>query len=773
MKDLELWLDESGDFRSESQIDMKKFPSLVGGVLLEKGSIPRCELSEIVSQGRIDPLDAHGMCFDDDKKRSIIIPALQDAIHKGARLIYFENRERLTDFSHIELYLRLLASGITQLTQVLAAEYTEFSLSIIIAEKGVPEEDLTNQEWLNHDVHSGYSTALLSSDEISSALRQYIKEKWDEGQFDVESRSRVSFVIRDARDELCLKLADYAANARITRKSKAFSGEYRPKLNALFENAYIFSVFAKTLENEINMDLSAGDFGTALSRLYLERGILDHTSTLKRIMERFSAASFRLGKLQLSSFTDSIVTYARNNTDLEEVEQTLKRVLNEVFSEENRKNIPFQSELSEYKLRLCLIDMYLREGDLESAETELEKIHAVIMSMNYRIENLKYLYFYIDRKALYYINCMEYEKAVDVLTRSIRAIETIQNDLARNDELNSYFKGGEDRRDGKRNSEYLGNALCMKIYAEMFLQRLHPELYEEIVFDTEYALSQYEYPRELERNQQYRAHVEMEHGNYRSALQWLLKTREIELDSEEDIFPWCESYLEEAMDEDPLSRTYYLMYYVELMYEATRGGSRDFAARMDEALNSSKGLYQMFFTEAAVKQLNAGRQHTESSESTGIDLVTSATREKTQLYHPIEIVWWKWGAYQCLCEKNIKQGLRFMSYAAWICQHRINESRYLVMQVTGLGILLEQISIALRYSMNDDGQVDAKHTKEIRQIINELKRSAVQLSESKAPEKMKAYIEEVKSFAMQASASPLFDAHTAEEADRLSREIAY
>ena len=95
------------------------------------------------------------------------------------------------------------------------------------------------------------------------------------------------------------------------------------------------------------------------------------------------------------------------------------------------------------------------------------------------------------------------------------------------------------------------------------------------------------------------------------------------------------------------------------------------------------------------------------------------------------------------------------------------------MQVTGLGILLEQISIALRYSMNDDGQVDAKHTKEIRQIINELKRSAVQLSESKAPEKMKAYIEEVKSFAIQASASSSCNVHMAEQADQLSRVIAY
>lgn len=181
----------------------------------------------------------------------------------------------------------------------------------------------------------------------------------------------------------------------------------------------------------------------------------------------------------------------------------------------------------------------------------------------------------------------------------------------------------------------------------------------------------------------------------------------------------------------------------------------------------------MFFTEAAFKQLTAGRQHTESSESAGIDLIASATREKTQLYHPIEIVWWKWGAYQCLSEKNIKQGLRFMSYAALICQRRINESRYLVMQVTGLGILLEQISLALWHSMNEDEKVDAKLTKEIRKVMNDLKKSAVQLSESKAPEKMKAYIEEVKSFAMQASASPSFDANMAERADRLSRVIAY
>lgn len=766
MEKYELWLDESGDFRPESQVRKGRFPSLVGGVLLKAGSISSQDLKKIVSQGIIDPFDAHGMDFDDSLKRKIMLPALQQTLQKGGRLVYFENKERITSYSHRELYLRLLASGITQLAQVLGSEDPEFTMSIIIAQKGVPKEDLTYEERQNHNVKEGYSTALLEKPEIKDELIHYIRQEWNRGQFDVESRASLDFIICDARKDLRLKLADYASNVRITRNSAAFSGEYRDPLLRLFENAYVFSVYPRTTENEINRDLSAGNLGRALMQLYLDRGDLDHKKMLERILNRFKDASYRIGKIQLSFFADSMVDYARNETDFEEVEDTLKRVLHEVFSEENRAKIPYQSELGEYKVRLFLTDMYLREGDLESAKNELEKLQAVIFRMNYRIENLKFLYFYLDKKALYFIDCMDYSKAIETLNISIRTIEKIQGDLMDNDDVVRYFSGEGNRKEGKLNSEYLGNVLCMKIYAEMFMQRSHPEMYDEMVKDSDYAFSQYEYAGELERNLQYRAHIEMEHGDYRTALQWLLKTRDIELNPDEDIVPWCLTYLDEAMNEDPLSRTYYLMYYVEIMYEAERGGEADFASEMYDAINRSKEIYRMFFT---------GWLHDGQKKSYTEDLMDSATGDQTLLYHPIEIVWWKWGAYQYMSRKEQVKGMRFMDLALRKCRQSTNQSYYLSTMVTALAIELEQIALQLRYklSMKTDGKIEAEHDMNIQALVKDLKNSTKQLLKNWLPEHMKEYINRVQEFTEKMINLTSYDDQSANEADQISREITY
>lgn len=777
MKDFDLWLDESGDFRPESQSNRHRIPSLVGGVLLEKDTVSMEELGKIVSQKQINPENAHAMDFDSAFKREVQLPALQDIVQKGGKLVYFENMERLDDYSHIELYLRLLASGLTQLIQKLAAEYTEFSLSIVIAQKGVPKDDLTVKEKKHHQIYPGYNTALIGTKEIGDQLRHYIRMEWDKGQFDIESRISANFIISDARRDLRLKIADYACNARITRKSAAFQGTYRDQLAVLFENAYIFSVYARTTENEINMALSVGDFGRALVYLYLGRGDFDHEEMLKNIMKRFSS-SYRLGKLQLSQFTDDLVTYARNETDFEEVEGTLRRVLDEVFSEENQKNIPYQSEVCEYKIRLYLVDMYLREGDLNEAGKELSLVRQVISRMNYRIENLKHLYFYVDKMALFYINCMDYQKAVDTISMSIHAIENLQNSIADDDKVLTYFENGNGKGEGKLNSEYLGDALCMKIYAEMFMQRSHPEMYEDIVKDSDYALSQYEYFGELERNQQYRAHVEMEHGDYRRALQWLLKTRNIDLAEGEDIIPWCMCYLDEAMNEDPLSRTYYIMYYVEIMYEAARGGnagSADFAAAMYDAVLRSKRIYRQFFSDEVLAEADSGGKTQQTSSTGSINLLGSAIQGKLQLYHPIEIVWWKWGAYQYLSRNGMKSGMKIMTSAVRRCQNGNNGSRYLVMQVTALAILLEQISLQVhhRLSMDSDGYIPADHAGEIKQTIKALEKSISGILKVPAPEHMKEYIEKVQNFSSRAVKMKEYNVEIAEEADRLSRIIAY
>lgn len=496
MMDFELWLDESGEFTPEDQAKPNWSPSLVGGILIEKKKIPPAnELAQIVSQGAINAKDAHGTEFSDWKKHKIVIPALEAIVQRGARLVYFENYERYTKYSHIELYLKLLASGITQLTQAIAADYPEFTLLVKIASKSVPPEDMTKKELQSHVVDKNYSTVLISPEEIESTLKTYLKEEWKKGRFEIEERSSVRIEIQDARTTTCLKLADYADNMRLTRTASAYRGMYKERVAALFENAMIFSVNVRTVENEINMDLANGNFSNAFERLYLGRGMFNHRQMLSKILNRFSKTSYRLAKLQFSNFIDSIITYAKNETDFEEVERVLKKILVEVFSDNGKKKIPCQTDVGEYSIRLQLSDMYLREGDLISAKQELDAIQIIISGMNYRIENLNYLYFYNDKLTLYYINCMEYDKAVETIQKSIDAIEMVQCQILDNDILHSYFDYG---KGVKLNSEYLGRALRMKIYAEMFIQRSHPETYEKIKEDIEEALSQYEYLGELE-----------------------------------------------------------------------------------------------------------------------------------------------------------------------------------------------------------------------------------------------------------------------------------
>lgn len=773
MKEFELWLDESGDFMPQSQTDMRHSPSLVGGILSRKGSIQQADLSAIVSQGIIDPYDAHGMNFTNALKRQIILPALEVVVSRGARLVYFENRERIANDSHRELYLRLLASGITQLTQMLAAAYGEISLYIVIAEKGIPQYDLTAEEVADHPVSPGYHTALLHEQEIRSELEHYIHEEWREGRFDTQSRCRLSFDIRDARNDLRLKLADYASNARLTRRSAAFSGEWHNRLAALFDDEYFFSAYVVTAENEINLLLAAGNLGTALSRLYLARGITNHAELLERILHRFRIASYRVGKLQLRQFTDDIVAYSAYETDFEEVEGTLRQILAELLHTDHRSAVAYQDDQCEYRLRLALSDMYLREGDLLAARDELSLLRKVVSQMNYRLEHLPYLYGYIDKQALYYINCMEYQKAIDTISQSVDAIEQLQVQVLENEYLARFYEPGGaliGQREGTLHSECLGDALCMKIYAEMFLMRSHPEIYERVVADTEEALAQYEYQGELERNQQYRAHIEMSHGDYRTALLWLLRTCGVELQPAEDIIPRCMQYLEKAMTEDPLSRTYYLMYYVELLYEAERGGVSAFADSMYEAIIRSAAVYRFFFTNANGTEYHAAQGNSVISG----DVIDNATHDETQLYHPVEIVWWKWGAYLCRRQIDQEKGMRFLSQSVRMCNQRTNQSRYLTVQVIGLGVLLEQISLCIsEWMMNSNSPRRRELTKDVRRMISDLSNNSQQLNQIKAPGAMGDYIEQVYLYANRLLDTESYTEQIRAGADDLSRMVAY
>ena len=66
------------------------------------------------------------------------------------------------------------------------------------------------------------------------------------------------------------------------------------------------------------------------------------------------------------------------------------------------------------RINFCLSDMYLREGDIRHAETAISAMRGNIASMSNKLEDLKWLYFYNDRRTLYQIRCMDYEAALNI-----------------------------------------------------------------------------------------------------------------------------------------------------------------------------------------------------------------------------------------------------------------------------------------------------------------------------------------------------------------------
>ena len=125
MKNLELFLDESGDFCSDDA-NWRKHPSIIGGVLSEKGKISHDEASRIIGNRSF-----HGVNEDAEAKIGI----LHALVQIESKFVIFENQERIHVIDDITTYLNVMAEGIVQLLLALSAEYEKFSLDIFVSTK--------------------------------------------------------------------------------------------------------------------------------------------------------------------------------------------------------------------------------------------------------------------------------------------------------------------------------------------------------------------------------------------------------------------------------------------------------------------------------------------------------------------------------------------------------------------------------------------------------------------------------------------------------------
>ncbi len=707
MRDFELWLDESGDFEAETQRNRKLNPSLIGGILIEKNQFTNSDITRLVADEKADGTP-HAMCFDRPEMRDIVIPALEHMCGLGGKLVYFENRERIDTFSNRELYLRLMAHGLVQLIRYLSREGA-FVLDVMIAARY--EEDADEKGRLE----------LIDDDEYLDMLKRYMQEELEEDRLELIPGCMLNMCILSARAERRLMLADYACNARLTRHSeRKFDAEMRSRLEKLFDDDYIFTAHVQSSESRILSRLAAGNAASALAELYTGRGRMDHEQMLRYIIEKLTMLPASAARTQMNIFASLMSAKSQQEQDYERTEATLRKILDELFPGIEREGTALPVKECRFVMLNSLCQMYLREGDIRHAGPVIEQMEQVVGSMQGHMESIRYLFAFRETKALYLIDCMEYEKAASLMQETELCISDLAEMAEMNELLHGFLGDAEQIR-----SDALGRAVTLKIFAGMHLIRLREDWYgDELSGAASRALRQFASEKETEWLRLYNVFIETERADFANALRLLTGMRGI-IPEEGKTAETCRRYLQAIQDENHYIRPYYIMYYIILMQEASLMGEEEIAEGMFAALSGNRELMEEFLIENALDtDMRSDRKGLEAQVHENI--VWNMFTGRPGVYHPTEVILWKFGAFMLQSGHAYEGGTEYLDRAVAVCD---NNRDYTEMKIIGLAIRLEKL-----YWRSKHKDVKARDIRKIRNVIHEL------LSDGELPEKMAEFL---------------------------------
>lgn len=652
-KNFELWLDESGDFENQHELEgTTRKPSLIGGFLVEEEVADKIDFGGLIDSNR-----NHAMELEEDDKKNYVLPVLQRMKSEyNAAQVFFENQEYHDEATSRQLYLSMMAEGILQLLQRLNARYESVGLRVTIAQR--------------QDVTAEAGNQRIRENEYKKALEYCIKRKQRERRAMLHPDCEVSFEICRASDSMRLQLADFACNTRLTRDSHAFK-DVRSEVEALYSTAFLFTLTEVGSQNFIQQCLAQNNYSDAILELYTTKDNLEHGKILSLMAERMKNCSYRLIKSQMKNCVADLLVYALNEDDYEVGEALLKNLLDELIPFLKKNGMP--QEHLHFSILLNLSDMYLREGDIYEANRTLEKCRRVQEQFGNYLEELMTYYQLVEKEALLAIDQFCFEEGRQKMKTARQLFEHIMKFIEKDELLSMRFP--------VMKSEYYGDALCMEIYAMLFQQRFHPELYSEMCRLSDIALNQYPGEEgELERHRQYRSHIELEAGKYKSAMKWLAGA--ICLPDEEPSEEMISKFLRTVVNgQEMIGAKYYLMYYLLILARTARE-DKEFARMMFLELKKNKNLME----------LGGLLKKTEEDLNGDISLEGIQMTDSGISYHPEEIIFWKYGEYLASIG-NASDAIGYFTSALNVCWKYNN---YLTLNLTGLGIAAERIVLFCR-----------------------------------------------------------------------------
>ena len=223
MKQIYLYLDESGDFESDGSL--KDNPSIVGGILAYDREINKECAAKICGNKEI-----HCCKLPKNEFTSTAMPILRELKTIGCDLVIFENKERLEVVDGDTTYLNIISEGVIQLLQLLTSRFGEIKLNVVVAVRvAVKRDDYKNGFIIDKTEYIKRLEEKIIIGISRKSISSIRKENWE-------------IDLKSAKKDYRLMLADVVCHTWF-RKNRKFTLDQQNELVDLFNTDMIFSVF--------------------------------------------------------------------------------------------------------------------------------------------------------------------------------------------------------------------------------------------------------------------------------------------------------------------------------------------------------------------------------------------------------------------------------------------------------------------------------------------------------------------------------------------------
>jgi hypothetical protein len=680
----ELWLDESGNFSKENE--KTGAPSIVGGILVQVKNDNDKWTSELVKKTRetykIIEKYIHGTELRGTKYGEMAVSLLAESIEHDARLVVFENKERIDIVNSDMTYLNILAEGIIQLFQTLASEYDGIELSILAANR-VKVDGMEERK----------ETILLKHKEYKERLEEKIALGLARRTLQNQSNWKWTFQLDSAKNNPRLMIADVVCHSWFVQDGNKFTEETRNMLRNLYQPAFIFSVFEQATEGAIRRSLAAGLMGDALFHWLDARAAnsyskieFDYPYYLQVITKKLAAIPEFAQATQLSTVENQLLSLISIDRDFDRAKQMLELLQDEVLPTFREYGINAKRFL--FKVYMNLLEIANHRGNVILGFQQITKIRSILEQLAGRWESIDDVLDFMVLEGVHDMNNYDFQGAIRVMNQMQKFIDTsleflsisLLEDLSIiSDDMKSTIKG---------------KVLGTRLQARMFLIRSDRQQLELARQDSDLALDEFTAQSDVYRQYQYRSQIESEAGEPQEALEWLGKAFQVESNSTHSV----KEIMSAIRDASYISSIFGSMHYWNALVSAYRSDS----------LGLAEEMYQEW-VKSGIEQ----------------NLLNDVLTE-----HPYEIITWK-QAYYLAKTNRVKAAIEKYDQAIHICNYA--DDRYTLRSI-GLGILCEKASVLIGCGK--------KYVQDVRKTLQLLRKNYQEFMSEPLPEEIRNYFKQ-------------------------------